>query len=195
MGRVTGTTAWPVTSQQRAFHGQVAAAVITGSDPTSRWQARYILNLMPTLPLSVDIESCRYLFLRQIAEPADNRLHVVVEEAKIGPEISAVRVGEVEITDCRPVESTADCQLFEIDWDSYVAYSVRNESYASADDAEEVISGGLLRLYARSHFLDYVSRTTFACGDYPGPLHHVELVCLNHIVDVVATELPRVSRT
>ncbi len=115
----------------------------------------------------------------------------MVEEASAdGPPEDIEILGKV-IEGTRPIESGPGCRLFELVWPSYVAYSVRNESYTSWDDAERW-EGKLLRLYSESHFLDYVRRATFASNDYPGPMRHWGLVCLRHVVDVVSTAGPKV---
>jgi len=103
-------------------------------------------------------------------------------------------VGGVRMTDLHPVKSTDASRVFEIIWDRYVAYSVRNESFVTPDDFEESAWGRRVRLYSRSHFLEYVSRATFACDEHPGPLQHVGVHCENHIVDVVSAHAPRIRR-
>jgi hypothetical protein len=141
-----------------------------------------------------DINACRYLFLRECWEPEENTLRVVVEEAKSDgpPQDVEVLPGNV-ISDARAIESDETCRLFAVVWPSYVTYCVRNESYASGDNSE-IWEGRLFRLYSKSHFRDYVTRSTFAADEYPGPLRHWCLVCLNHLVDVVSCAEPEVRR-
>jgi hypothetical protein len=52
-------------------------------------------------------------------------------------------------------------------------------SSGSYDD--EIYTGKLLRVYTKSHFLDYLSRDT---GGHREPVQHYKLICLNHIIDV-----------
>jgi len=149
---------------------------------------------MSVLPeLFREIDSCKYLFLREISEPQENRIRLLVEEAgAIGEKVSLNLPGTV-ITDWRPIEATADSRLFELVWNFYVAYSVRNESFV-ARDGSETFSGRLFNVYSRSHFLDYVSTATFARKEHPGPLHHFGVNCLNHIIDVISTEPPKIRQ-
>jgi hypothetical protein len=140
-----------------------------------------------------EIDSCHSLFVREIAEPSENSLRLMVEEAFVLPAEVTVAVGGTEITGGHPIRSVEGSRLFEIIWDRYVAYSVRNESYVSRDESEE-FSGRFARIYSKSHFLDYVSRATFAKSEYPGPLQHIGLVSECHIIDVVSTEPPRVRQ-
>lgn len=104
-----------------------------------------------------------------------------------------VEVGGSEITGGHPIRSVEGSRLFEIIWDSYVAYSVRNESYVALDESE-TFSGRFARIYSKSHFLDYISRSTFACDQHPGPLHHIGLVSECHVIDVISTESPQVRQ-
>ncbi len=137
-----------------------------------------------------EIDACKWIYLRDIGEPEENSLRVVVEEAKAEgpPEDIEVLPGKVS-SGLRAIESDWTCRAFELVWPSYVAYSVRNESFCSEDKVEQW-EGRLFCLYSKSHFLDYVARATFATADYPGPLRHWGINCQNHIVDVVSTVEP-----
>lgn len=140
-----------------------------------------------------EIDSCYSLFLREISEPKENSLRLLLEEAFVLPEEVTIAVGGTEITGGHLIKSTTGSRLFEIVWDFYVAYSVRNESYVNRGQSE-IFSGRLARFYSKSHFLDYVSRATFACTDHPGPLQHIGFVSECHIVDVASTQPPRVTQ-
>jgi hypothetical protein len=149
---------------------------------------------METIPKNLaELDTCASLYLREIVEPAQNTLRLLVEEAMMTPEEVTVKFGGTEIANCHLVKSTANSRLFEIIWDNYVAYSVANESYSTFNESED-FSGRLVRLYAKSHFLEYISRATLANKEYPGPLQHVQLVCECHIVDVVSTRFPQLTQ-
>lgn len=139
------------------------------------------------------ISACKFLFLRELWEPNENTLRVVIVEAKAdGPPEDIEILGKV-VSGTVPVESDSSCQLFELTWSTYVAYGVRNELFTSRDDYE-VFEGGLFRIYTKSHFRDYVALGTFASDEHPGPLKHWCVVCLNHIVDVVGCAEPSIRR-
>jgi hypothetical protein len=141
-----------------------------------------------------EIDDCRWIYLRELAEPEENSLRLVIEEAKADgpPQDIDVLPGKI-ISGTRAIESNASCRLFELVWQTYVSYSVRNESFCTMDK-EEVCEGRLFCVYSKSHFLDYVARATFATADYPGPLRHWGVNCLNHIIDVVSICEPHVRR-
>jgi hypothetical protein len=144
--------------------------------------------------LFADLNSCAHLFLRKIGEPRENSLRLRIEEGIASADAVSIEVAGHVIADCHRVTSGNNAQLFEITWDFYVAYSIRNESYVVRDDSEKFELGNLARIYSESKFLEYVTRATFACNEHPGPLLHVELICESHIVDVISTRLPSIIR-
>jgi hypothetical protein len=149
---------------------------------------------MGALPKELaELDTCASLYLRDIAEPEQNNLRLRILEAIVMPQETTVKFGGAEIANCHPVKPTVSSRLFEITWDNYVAYSVTNESYSTRNESEE-FSGRFARIYSKSHFLDYISRATLADKEYPGPLLHIELVCECHIIDVVSTKFPEVTK-
>src|ERR1700758_3079214 len=111
------------------------------------------------------LNSVQYLYLRQLVEPRDNSLRLVVEEAVVNragvasfhPELEAI------LKDASPIESVEGCRIFEIHWKRYAAYLVTEElvgsnSVTGYDD--ENYTGRILRMYTRSHFLDHLARNT-----------------------------------
>jgi hypothetical protein len=149
---------------------------------------------METVPKELaELDACASLHLREISEPSQNSLRLLIEEAEVMPEEVAIRVAGTEMGTGHLVRSTANSRLFEIVWDNYVAYSVINESYATPSESE-AFSGRFARCYSKSCFLDYVSRATLACKEYPGPLRHFGIVSECHVVDVVSTGIPRVRQ-
>ena len=129
---------------------------------------------------------CRYAYLREISEPADNQLRLLLEEATPARKLESVVVEGVKISDLRALESTEFSRLFEVTWDSYIAYGVRNESASTFDPYEIIESGRVACVYTTSRFLDYVALSTTAAMPY----RHIAMHCLNHIVDVVSVNLP-----
>ncbi|HEY9432255.1 MAG TPA: hypothetical protein VI260_12405 [Blastocatellia bacterium] len=137
------------------------------------------------------INQHQYLYLTEICEPEDNVLKLMVAEAKVsGPRENIVIEG-VEIKDTAPIVVAEDSSVYEVIFDQYIAYSVRNESYTHLDKEEE-FEGRLACIYTKSRFLDYVSVSTFASDDFPGPFKHYGFNCLNHIVDIVSTSPPKI---
>ena len=123
------------------------------------------------------LDSAKYLYLRELSEPRDNSLRLVVQEALVNP-AGLVRphpeLPELEgiLKAASPIESTENCRRFELIWKRYVAYLVTEEcvgSCGSYDD--EIFSGKLFRVYAKSHFLEHLARDT---GGHTGEVLHTK---------------------
>lgn len=132
------------------------------------------------------------LYLTEIGEPSENTLRIVVAEGVLGKP-SPIELAGVDVGEGRPIEITGESRHFELSWNDYVAYVVRNESFWKAEPEEHRIVNQLERRFD-SAFLEFVFTTTFADDDYPGPLQHWALSTLNHCVDVVSVQPPRVQR-
>jgi hypothetical protein len=141
------------------------------------------------------LNQAKYLYLRQISEPEENSLSLIVEEA------IADRTETVSTPDpaspfaelrrgASPIKSVEGCRRFELLWSRYVAYLVTEEGVGSGgSDADEVYTGNLLRVYTKSHFLDHLSRDTSA---HIEPILHYKLICQNHFIDVASYSPPEV---
>jgi hypothetical protein len=140
-----------------------------------------------------EINDCRSLFLADIQELGCNSLKLVVAEGLPvgGPE--SISVGGVTIPDCTRIEATDRSRVFELVWKYYVGYAVLNESFASVIDDEQY-EGTRFRVYSKSRFLDYMSQTTFACDEHPGPTRHYCVACEDHIVEVLSVNPPTITR-
>ena len=138
------------------------------------------------------INAHRYIYLGEINEPEDNSLRFTIEEAGVSDEEKTLEICGTELSGLRSIEVTDKSCIYEVIFDDYVAYSVRNESYALPSD-HEVFEGRLFCTFTKSHYLDYISKATFASDDYPGPYKHYSFNCLNHIVDVVSTDPPAIT--
>ena len=139
------------------------------------------------------LDSAKYLYLRELSEPRDNSLRVVVDEAVQNrsrpvstdrPELANI------VKDAWPIESVEGCKSFELSWKHYVAYLVTEELVGSCGDyQDEVYTGKLLRVYTNSHFLAHLAKDT---GGHTAPIQHFKLICLNHLVDVASYTPPEI---
>ena len=139
------------------------------------------------------IRSCKYLYLGAISEPRENQLRVVILEATTGSTLGEEKLAAVPdevlrsvLAGSRSIEHLEGCRRFELFWESYIGYSVVNESYSNGEPAT---SGGVGRLfveYGHSNYLEYLSKASFATAVYPGPYRHWAIYCLNHTVDVAS---------
>jgi hypothetical protein len=142
-----------------------------------------------------DLNAVKYLYLRQLSEPSDNALQIVVQEAvenrSAGARPTSLELPELAeiLKDSWPIETTEGCKTFELYWKSYAAYLVCEEMFGSVATGrreDEVFTGRMLRVYSKSHFLDYF-------GAWPlEPIQHYRLLCLNHLIDVAAYAPPEI---
>ena len=130
------------------------------------------------------------LYLTAISEPACSELRIVVAEGLLGGRTKIDFAG-TDLGEGRPIIITDESRAFELSWDNYVAYVVRNESFWKAEEGEPPFTRHLERRFD-SAFMRYISETTFADDNYPGPLEHWSLATLTHCVDVVSVGPPQV---
>jgi hypothetical protein len=151
--------------------------------------------LMSTSSEIDSLNSAKYLFLRELSEPKDNSLRLLVQEAvnnmSAQGSIRSDIPGFAEIlTGSWPIESVKGCKSFELIWERYAAYLVTEELVGSGGDyGDEIYTGRLLRVYSKSHFLDHLVRDT---GGHVEPIQHYKLICLNHLIDVASYAPPEI---
>jgi hypothetical protein len=144
------------------------------------------------------LDSAKYLYLRELSEPRDNSLRLVVQEAVVNP-AGIGRSSYPELPESKeimtrysPIESTDSCRTFELMWKQYVAYLVTEECVGSCgQDDDEIFTGKLFRVYTKSHFLEHLARDT---GGHTKEILHYKLTCLNHLIDVAAYAPPEVNQ-
>jgi hypothetical protein len=143
------------------------------------------------------IRSCKYLSLGSVGETGTSGLRIVLQEAVMSDAADDAAIASESspelrelLASSRPIVHQAGCRVFELIWPSYIGYSVENESFALPEPAGSVGEGALLIIYSKSVYLDYLAKTTFANDDYPGPMQHYAIHCLDHIVNVAACSEP-----
>lgn len=145
------------------------------------------------------IRSAKYLYMDSISEPRDNCLRLVILEAT-----GDALPGQPTWTDdamatpgpfseARPILHGAGCRIFEVVWESYIGYAVQNESFHVPEPKESEGEGRLFVRYAKSTYLDYLSKVTFASADFPGPFVHWGVYCLNHTIEVASMADPKIT--
>lgn len=132
------------------------------------------------------INTHKYLYLDKLVEINDLELELWINEAKVAqgdnlPE-NATAYGAIETDEF--------CKRYKITIENYITYCVLNESYIQDNEGAEFV-GTLFRHYSKSKFLNYVSETMSI--EYVEDLFnekpkHFEIICLNHIVDVICFE-------
>lgn len=130
-----------------------------------------------------------YFYLNSLFEPMDNVLIVDIDRCKI-PDAP---IGKNDtFSSYVSLDMDETLPILRLEFDSYIAYSVLNESFAALDKYE-IYEGRVFSLYSKSRYLDFVEIGTIADDVHPGPYKHYGINALNHIIDVVSTEPPRIS--
>lgn len=140
------------------------------------------MSLLPGPPLERESS----LLLVRVGEPSTNDLRLVLLEMK-----RQTVVVDTELGPANPVEPDETSRAFELTWWRYVAYSIRNESFYQPEEGQPSPEG-LIGTREASAYLAYVSATTFASNDYPGPLTHWFVNAEWHCIDVVSDSAPEV---
>ena len=136
-----------------------------------------------------DLMNLKNIYFEQIYEPEENTLRLLFSRNRTSETPETIKIGEIEINDTYSIDVDESLPLIELDFEWYIGYSIRNESYTSWDDYEE-FEGKTFRIYSKSRYLDFIKVGTFATDNYPGPYKHYGITCLKHVVDVVSVSVP-----
>jgi len=132
------------------------------------------------------------IFLNDLYEPEENMLRVLVDKATTNKIFEEKKINNDVIEEI-PIVIDTNTPILQIDFPTYISYSVNNEGYM-ADDRYESYYGYTFRMYTKSKFLDYVNSRLFAKSVFPDEEYiHYQIPCFNHIVDVVTFSEPIVS--
>lgn len=144
------------------------------------------------------INECEHLFVRQLREIEELTLEVTVEEAKAQAPILVppydTQVGRL-LVGTKPILPDESCRVFRLVFDRnrMVSYSVLNESFGKYPEPPDEFVGKRLRAFSRSRLLEFTKLDTIASDEYPGALKHYQIVCENHVIDVICTEPPTIE--
>src|SRR5260370_41067018 len=110
----------------------------------------------------VSLNEAKYLFLRDISEPEENSLCLVVEEA-IADHTQTISTPDPTspfadiLKGASPVKAVEGCLRFELQGSRYAAYLVAEEAGGSCGGYEyDVYAGKPFRAYTKSQFLCYL---------------------------------------
>lgn len=111
----------------------------------------------------------------------------------IEPEVNQLRLSFCKSKTSDIAEPLMDGEksspIIQVDFHSYIAYSIKNEFFTSGDDYEE-FDGKTFRIYKKSRYLDFISNGIFASKDFPKPYKHYGICCIDHVVDIISTSEP-----
>ncbi|MBT2696545.1 hypothetical protein J7E79_03775 [Bacillus sp. ISL-40] len=134
-----------------------------------------------------------YIYLHSLIEPQTNSLRVFIDRCKASQQSEDVEIGEHIIRDAYPIEVDEDLPIVQLDFDSYVSYSIINESFTVLDDYE-IFEGSSFRIFKKSRYLDFINKGTIVNDVFPEEqLVHYEIACMDHIIDVISFDEPIIT--
>lgn len=136
-------------------------------------------------------------FLVKLEEGEDNNLTIIIAlsyTGEKGEDIPQATNGVLKNIFKNTIPVYKDWQnVYEIYFDSYVMYQVRNESFTSFDK-EEIRCGKRLIIFEKSKLLDYVKTVIWADEKYFGEYKHYGIYTENQIIDVISQTEPKVKK-
>lgn len=132
-----------------------------------------------------------YFILDEIIENETYPLKITIQRETMNSQSEEVEIGKDVINDSYPIEMDNKLPVLQINFNSYVSYSVFDESFHIVEDK---FKGNLIRIYEKSRYLDFVRQTTIAEQIYQDKeLFHYEIVCLDHVIDIVSFDKPIIT--
>lgn len=134
-----------------------------------------------------------YIYLHSLIEPETNSLRIFVDRCKVIQQGVDIEIGKHIIRDTHSIEVDEELPIVQLDFNSYISYSIINESFAVLDDYE-IFDGNSFRIFKKSRYLDFINKGTIVNDVFPEeqPVHY-EIACLDHIIDVISFDEPIVN--
>ncbi|MFK4329573.1 hypothetical protein ABH955_000225 [Bacillus sp. RC240] len=134
-----------------------------------------------------------YIYLNKLIEPEGNSLRVLIDRCKVNKTKGLMKItGEVEI-EASSIDVDNNLPIVQLDFETYVAYSITNESFTVMDDYE-ISEGRIFRIYSKSRYLDFIKTGTIAEFIFPEEQFvHYQIPCLNHIIDIISYDEPKIT--
>lgn len=139
-------------------------------------------------------------FLVKTIEEDENEVRFIIALPIQGEKGTDINDTGIPILNKLLVESISiypdENNLYEILFEGYVFHMTRNESYTCCDDYE-IRNGKYFIIFDKSRLLDYLPQLVeigIVEAYYPNKWKHYGIYCQNHIIDIIATEEPKVKK-
>ena len=139
-----------------------------------------------------DLNELKYLFLIDITEPINNQLLINIQGASISEQEEYLSMGKKSLGALRAVTPDSD-KKYSIFFNSCIAYLVQNESFYLGHE-HEAWTGGLICIYNKSNYLDYIKNNTIAEHLLDEEIKHYSVNCSNHIIHIASICEPKITR-
>jgi hypothetical protein len=140
------------------------------------------------------LRGCPYLFLEELTELESDTLRIRVVEGITSDAPEPIEVAAPSLGEGFPLRVTAEFRRYEVVWHCYVLYQLTNESFAKVEMPSDRTVAASVAALDSSNLLEYIAHSTRAPNECPGKLTHYQIICSDHIVDVVSAQRPDCQR-
>ncbi|MFF2174850.1 hypothetical protein ACFVT8_00070 [Lysinibacillus sp. NPDC058147] len=136
-----------------------------------------------------------YIYLNKLFEPEESSLRVLIDRCIVNNTKEFVKITDAFEVEASAIEVDDNLPILQLDFETYVAYSIIDESFTVMDDYEN-FDGNFFRIYTKSRYLDFIKEGTIAEDIFPEKQFvHYQIPCLNHIIDIISYEEPIITET
>ena len=136
-------------------------------------------------------------YILKICDGTNNILKLIVTLPLLGEKGSEVsNTGDKELDEILkesyPVLINYN-EIYEIVFENYIMYQIRNESFANPDENTK-ISGKYFVIIKNSSYLKMVKNITFYSDIFDDKYIHYGIFSWNHVVDIISAEKPKIRK-
>ena len=108
---------------------------------------------------------------------------------------SLIKIKEKAYKNLKVLIKIKNKEIYEIIFEDYILYQVRNESFC-VYDSEEIRKGDILIIFEKSNLLERLSKTpeSLLIELHKQQYRHYGIYCEDHIIDIVAFDEPKIIK-
>jgi hypothetical protein len=103
-----------------------------------------------------------------------------------------ITVGDINLGEGRSIDVTDKSRRITVSFEDVIAYQLQNESFTYRDQYEQGTEG-ILRVYERSRYLDFVRSHSLIDALRENRYTHYSLILIDEIIDVISGAEPELS--
>ena len=136
-------------------------------------------------------------YILKICDSTNNILKIIVTLPLLGEKGSEVsNTGNKELDEILkesyPVLINYN-EIYEIVFENYIMYQIRNESFANPDENRKIL-GKYFMIIKNSSYLKMVKNITFYNDIFDDKYMHYGIFSWNHVIDIISAEEPKIAK-
>ena len=136
-------------------------------------------------------------YILNINDNIDNVLKIIVSlpySGEKGSEVSNTGDKELDeiLKESYPVLINYN-EIYEIVFENYIMYQIRNESFANPDENSKIL-GKYFVIIKNSSYLKMVKNITFYNDIFDNKYMHYGIFSWNHVIDIISAEEPKIAK-